>query len=101
MLAFQETGDGGIRLGGGLHRRRIGGRRHLDAAAQLALEYKQLSTSFLQRKLRLGYSRASRIVDTLESEGLISEADGSKPRQLLMTKEEWEKHIADSRGESV
>jgi S-DNA-T family DNA segregation ATPase FtsK/SpoIIIE len=73
----------------------------IDAAAQLALEYKQLSTSFLQRKLRLGYSRASRIVDTLESEGLISEADGSKPRQLLMTKEEWEKHIADSRGESV
>ena len=70
----------------------------IDAAAQLAIEYKQLSTSFLQRKLRLGYSRASRIVDTLEAEGLISEADGSKPRQLLMTKEEWEKHIAETRG---
>ncbi len=70
----------------------------IDAAAQLAIEYKQLSTSFLQRKLRLGYSRASRIVDTLEAEGLISEADGSKPRQLLMTKEEWEKHIAEVRG---
>ena len=73
----------------------------IDAAAQLAIEYKQLSTSFLQRKLRLGYSRASRIVDTLEAEGLISEADGSKPRQLLMTKEEWETHIANSRGEQA
>ena len=61
----------------------------IEAAAQLALEYKQLSTSFLQRKLRLGYSRASRIVDCLEAEGLISSADGSRPRQLLMTKEEW------------
>ena len=68
----------------------------IDAAAQLALEYKQLSTSFLQRKLRLGYSRASRIVDFLESEGLISSADGSKPRQLLMTREEWEQHRADT-----
>ena len=64
----------------------------VDAAAQLALEYKQLSTSFLQRKLRLGYSRASRIVDYLEAEGLITAADGSKPRQLLMTREEWEAH---------
>ena len=39
--------------------------------------------------MRLGYSRASRIVDCLEAEGLISSADGSRPRQLLMTKEEW------------
>ena len=68
----------------------------IDAAAQLALEYKQLSTSFLQRKLRLGYSRASRIVDFLEAEGLISSADGSKPRQLLMTREEWEQHRAEA-----
>ncbi len=62
----------------------------IQAAAELALEYKQLSTSFLQRKLKLGYSRASRVVDALESAGLISSADGSKPRQLLMTREEWE-----------
>ena len=70
----------------------------IEAAAQLAIEYKQLSTSFLQRKLRLGYARASRIVDALESEGLISEADGSKPRQLLMTKEEWEARRAADNG---
>ncbi len=62
----------------------------IQAAAELAFEYKQLSTSFLQRKLKLGYSRASRVVDALENMGVISGADGSKPRQLLMTREEWE-----------
>ncbi len=61
----------------------------IQAAAELAFEFKQLSTSFLQRKLKLGYSRASRVVDALERAGLISAADGSKPRQLLMTREEW------------
>lgn len=60
------------------------------AAANLAFEYKQLSASFLQRKLKLGYSRASRVIDALENIGLISPADGSKPRQLLMTRDEWE-----------
>lgn len=62
----------------------------IQAAAELAFEYKQLSTSFLQRKLKLGYSRASRVVDALENMGVISGSDGSKPRQLLMTREEWE-----------
>ncbi len=59
-------------------------------AAEIAFEFNQISTSFLQRKLRLGYSRASRIVDALEDRGLISAADGSKPRRLIMTKEEWD-----------
>ncbi len=62
----------------------------IQAAAELAFEYKQLSTSFLQRKLKLGYSRASRVVDALENMGVISGSDGSKPRQLLMSREEWE-----------
>lgn len=62
----------------------------IQAAAELAFEYKQLSASFLQRKLKLGYSRASRVIDALESAGVISGADGSKPRQLLITRAEWE-----------
>ena len=62
----------------------------IQAAAELAFEYKQLSASFLQRKLKLGYSRASRVIDALESAGLISPADGSKPRQLLLTRTEWD-----------
>ncbi len=62
----------------------------IQAAAELAFEYGQLSASFLQRKLKLGYSRASRVIDALESAGLISAADGSKPRQLLLTRAEWD-----------
>ena len=61
----------------------------IEQAAQIAFEYNQISASFLQRKLRLGYSRASRIIDTLEEKGLISSADGSKPRRIIMTEEEW------------
>ncbi len=59
-------------------------------AADLAFEYNQISTSFLQRKLRLGYSRASRIVDSLEERGLISAADGSKPRKVILSREAWD-----------
>ncbi len=60
-------------------------------AAELAFEYNQISTSFLQRKLKLGYSRASRIVDSLEERGLISSADGSKPRKVIISREAWDK----------
>lgn len=62
-------------------------------AAELAFEYNQISTSFLQRKLRLGYSRASRIVDSLEERGLISAADGSKPRKVVMSREAWDQTL--------
>lgn len=61
----------------------------IEQAAQIAFEYNQISASFLQRKLRLGYSRASRIIDTLEERGLISSADGSKPRRIIMTEDQW------------
>ena len=50
----------------------------------------QASASMLQRKFKIGYSRAGRIVDQMEARGLISGYDGSKPRQLLITKEEWQ-----------
>lgn len=62
-------------------------------AADLAFEYNQISTSFLQRKLRLGYSRASRIVDSLEERGLISAADSSKPRKVILSREAWESSL--------
>ncbi len=58
-------------------------------AAELGLKQKQLSASNLQRKLKLGYSRAARIIDRLEEMGFLTEADGSKPRQVLMTEAEW------------
>ncbi|MEN9604360.1 MAG: cell division protein ftsK, segregation ATPase FtsK/SpoIIIE, family [Candidatus Parcubacteria bacterium] len=52
-------------------------------AKQAVIEAKKASTSYLQRKLRIGYSRAARLIDILESKGVIGPADGSKPRDIL------------------
>ncbi|MBU5455797.1 FtsK/SpoIIIE family DNA translocase [Caproiciproducens sp. MSJ-32] len=60
----------------------------LEEAIKIVVEYNQASTSFLQRKLRIGFNRASRIMDELEVRGIISEKDGSKPRQVLISREE-------------
>ena len=55
----------------------------VEQAKSVILEANTASTSFLQRKLSIGYSRAARIIDLLEEEGFVSEADGSKPRKVL------------------
>ena len=59
----------------------------LETAIETIVEYQQASTSFLQRKLKVGFNRASRIMDELEERGIISAKDGSKPRQVLVSKE--------------
>ena len=59
----------------------------LDEAIKLVVEYQQASTSFIQRKLRVGFNRASRIMDELEENGVISARDGSKPRNVLIEKD--------------
>lgn len=60
----------------------------LNEAINAVVEYEQASTSFLQRKLRIGFNRASRIMDQLEERGVISEKDGSRPRQVLITRQQ-------------
>ena len=60
----------------------------LSEAINIVVEFQQASTSFLQRKLRVGFNRASRIMDQLEERHIISEKDGSRPRQVLVTKEQ-------------
>jgi S-DNA-T family DNA segregation ATPase FtsK/SpoIIIE len=50
----------------------------------------------LQRRLRIGYARAARIIDQLEQKGIISGYDGSKPRQILLSKEEIKKILEES-----
>ncbi len=62
----------------------------LPAAVEVILETGQASTSMLQRRLKLGYSRAARLVDQLEQRGYVGPFEGSKPRQLLITKEKWQ-----------
>lgn len=59
-------------------------------AIDIILTQEQASISFLQRKLKVGYARAARIVDQVEEMGIIGPHEGSKPRKLLMTKEEIE-----------
>lgn len=60
----------------------------INDAINAVIEYEQASTSFLQRKLRIGFNRASRIMDQLEERGIISEKDGSRPRKILITRDE-------------
>ena len=60
----------------------------LAESIKLVVEFEQASTSFIQRRLRIGFNRASRIMDQLEERGIISPKDGSRPRQVLMRKEE-------------
>lgn len=61
----------------------------LPAAVDVILEMGQASVSILQRKLKLGYARAARIVDEMEDRGIVGAFQGSKPREILITKEQW------------
>ena len=62
----------------------------LPAAVDVILETGQASVSMLQRRLKLGYARAARIVDEMEEKGIVGPFQGSKPRTILITKEKWD-----------
>ena len=62
----------------------------LNDAIDLVVDMGQASASMLQRRFKIGYSRAGRIVDQMEARGLISGYEGSKPRQVLISKAEWQ-----------
>ena len=62
----------------------------LPAAVEVVLETGQASVSMLQRRLKLGYSRAARLVDQMEERGYVGPFEGSKPRQLLIDKAKWQ-----------
>ena len=62
----------------------------LPTAIEVVVETGMASVSMLQRRLKLGYSRAARMVDQMEEKGIVGPFEGSKPRQVLITKEQWQ-----------
>ncbi len=69
----------------------------LKEAIECVIEAGQASTSLLQRKLKVGYARAARLIDEMEERGIVSGYMGSKPREVLITHEQWvEKNMKES-----
>jgi len=64
-----------------------------DEAVRVIMESNQASVSILQRRMRLGYTRAARIIDMMEMEGLVGQFEGSKPRRILVDREAWLKDL--------
>lgn len=70
----------------------------LPKAIEAVIEAQSASTTLLQRKLKLGYARAARIIDELESRGIIGPYEGAKPRKVLISKQQWYEMNALAQG---
>ena len=68
-----------------------------NEAVRVIMESNQASVSILQRRMRLGYTRAARIIDTMEMEGLVGPFEGSKPRRILVDREAWLRDLTGGR----
>jgi DNA segregation ATPase FtsK/SpoIIIE, S-DNA-T family len=60
-----------------------------DQAVQIVVEAKQASVSLLQRRMRVGYTRAARLIDSMEAKGVVGPYEGSKPREVLVSPEQY------------
>ena len=69
-----------------------------EQAVEFAIADGQISTSTLQRRLKIGYARAGRLTDEMEERGIVAAKDGSKPRKCLITREEWEEMKKSTEG---
>ena len=67
----------------------------LPNAIEVVMEAGQASVSYIQRKLKVGYARAARIVDQMEERGIVGPFEGSKPRSLMISREEWDEMKAN------
>lgn len=70
----------------------------LPKAIEVVIEAQSASTTLLQRKLKLGYARAARIIDDLETSGIIGPYEGAKPRKVLVSKQQWYEMNALAQG---
>ena len=68
-------------------------------AVRIAVEQRQISTSMLQRKIGVGYARGAKLVDRMEADGIVTPQDGSKPREVLMTAEQYIERFVDNKPE--
>ena len=66
-----------------------GGDTKFEEAVKLAIESGKISTSLLQRRLGVGYGRAAKLIDLMEEKGYVSAANGTKPREVLITMNEF------------
>jgi S-DNA-T family DNA segregation ATPase FtsK/SpoIIIE len=66
----------------------------LEQAIEVVVAAQMASTTMLQKKLKLGYARASRVVDQLEAKGIVGPSDGAKPRKVLMSAAQWMEYTA-------
>jgi S-DNA-T family DNA segregation ATPase FtsK/SpoIIIE len=80
-----SSASGGLPVGDGGD----GGDPLIDQALEVAFESGKISTSLLQRRLSVGYGRAAKIIDKMEELGYVSAPEGQKPRQLLITKQDY------------
>ena len=88
--SMQEKEKGGSAKAAAAEPAEDDGDELLPAAVEVVLETGQASVSMLQRRLKLGYSRAARLVDQMEERGIVGPFEGSKPRQLLITRAQWQ-----------
>ena len=89
-LHTEEKGKGGSVSDGAAEPKNDGFDALLSDAIEVILETGQASVSMLQRRLKLGYSRAARLVDQMEEKGIVGPFEGSKPRQILISREKWD-----------
>ncbi|WP_312641575.1 DNA translocase FtsK [Hydrogenoanaerobacterium sp.] len=95
--AVTEKGKGSGSDGGGFDAED----EMLAKAIEVVVEIGQASTSLLQRKLKLGYARAARIIDDMEERGIVGPFEGSKPRAVLITRQQWVEMRMNSEEQTV
>ena len=82
--------DGGDEAGGEGY---LNDRQFLDAV-EVAVNTRKISTSLIQRKLSIGYGKAAKFIDIMEDMGIVGEANGQRPREVLLTPDEWREKLA-------